>query len=170
MQKVWEGTVLTVPNGHVESCGKPPDLKAEGCYTAYFENHYGEQLVFQYDYKEKKGTLWHGDYSWEHPVPVMGGGTTLTLSDEEKEWLRLVWKVATKDESDEFQLRSILDFIKAWHAVYDEILAHPAFADDSDTRRHIKKQKRKLQKEEKAVIDRIVEVQVEEAAKKEEER
>ena len=160
---VWEGTVLTVPNRHVESCGKPPNLKAEECYTAYFENGEGEQLVFQYDYRQKKATLWHGDYSWEHPVPVMGGGTTLTMSHEEREWLQLVWRVATRRESDEFQLRSALDLINEWKAVYDRLLADRAFAGDSDMQRRFRKEKRKLEKQEKTVTGQLMETQIKEA-------
>jgi hypothetical protein len=126
--KLWEGTVLTVPNRHYQCCGKPPELEAGDCYTAYFENHYGEQIVFQYDYRSKKGTLWHGDYGWDEPVPVMGGGTTMIMSEEERQWLRLVWQVATRSETKEFELRSRLDLVNAHKDIYDELLARPEFA------------------------------------------
>lgn len=162
--KVWEGTVLTIPNRHTMSCGKPPDLVAKNCYTAYFENHYGEQIVFQYDYETKKGTLWHGDYSWEEPVPVMGGGTTMTMSEEEREWLRLVWRVATRGETKEFQLRSALDLTNAHKAIYDNLLARPEFAGDAFIQRAFLKTKKKLEKEAKALTDELIEAQIEEAS------
>lgn len=89
--------VLTIFNFHVAASGKPPDLMADTTrYTGYFENAEGEQLVFQYDRKNKKGTLWHGDYHWEHPVAVENGHCPLTLSRDESEWLRLVWHIATQ--------------------------------------------------------------------------
>ena len=164
--KVWEGTVLTVPNRHYECCGKPPDLNTKDGYTAYFENDYGEQIVFQYNYKSKQGKLWHGDFSWEEPLSVMGGGTTMILSEEEREWLRLVWRVATRNESKEFQLRSLLDLVNAQKAIYDELLAHPQFVGDTFMQRSFLKTKKKLEKQEKALTDEIIKVQVEDVAKR----
>jgi len=160
--KVCEGTVLTVPNRHYEGCGKPPDLNAEDGYTAYFENNYGEQLVFQYDYKFRKGTLWHGDYGWDGPVPVMGGGTTMIMSEEEREWLRLVWRVATRGETKEFQLRSSLALVNAHKDIYDELLARPEFT-GKDMQRAFLKTKRKLEKQAKALADELIEAQIGEA-------
>ncbi|MFW6125492.1 MAG: hypothetical protein ACOC58_00140 [Chloroflexota bacterium] len=162
--KVWKGTVLTIANRHFECCGRPPDLRADQAYTAYFENHHGEQLVFQYDPKEKRGTLWHGDYSWEQPVEVMAGSTTMVMSDEEREWLHLVWTVATRHEPREFQLRSSLALAHAWMAVYDNLLSHPDFKDDSQTRRYISKQKAKLGRRESRLMKMLVEAQAEDAA------
>ena len=158
--KVREGLVLTIPNHHYECCGKPPDLKAQGVYTAYFENDYGEQVVFQYDYKTKKGTLWHGDYGWEAPAQVMAGGTTMIMSEEEREWLRLVWRVATRSETKEFKLRSALDLINAHKATYDDLLARPEFASE-DMQRSFLKTKGKLEKQVKALTAELVEAQVE---------
>ena len=166
MPKVWEGLVLTVPNHHYECCGKPPDLNAMDGYTAYFENDYGEQIVFQYDYKSKKGTLWHGDYGWDEPVPIMGGGTTMIMSEEEREWLRLVWRVATRGETKEFLLRSALDLVNAHKAIYDELLARPEFAEDAFMQRAFLKTKRKLEKQAKALTDELIEAQIEEATER----
>ena len=87
--------VLTVPNHHLSMCGSPPNLIAEGNYTGYFENKYGEQLVFQYNHKTQKGTLWHGDYSWEQPQEVINGTLyELILNGEEAKWLSLIWATA----------------------------------------------------------------------------
>jgi len=92
-----QNTVLTIPNRHIEGCGKPPGLIAKDQYTAYFENQFGEQLVFTYDRVEKKGRLWHGDYGWDTPIEVFAGDALgVTLSNEEREWIKLVWIVATK--------------------------------------------------------------------------
>ena len=162
--KVLEGTVLTVPNRHYDCCGKPPDLSAKAGYTAYFENDYGEQIVFQYDYKSRKGTLWHGDYGWGEPVPVMGGGTTMVTSEEEREWLRLVWRVATRSETKEFQLRSSLDLVNAHKAIYDELLSRPEFA--GSTQRSFLKAKKNLEKQAKALTDELIETQIQDATGK----
>jgi len=155
--EVWEGKVLTVPNFHYKCCGKPPDLNAGGCYTAYFENNCGEQIVFQYDFSSKKGTLWHGDYGWDIPVPVMGGGTTMIMSKEEREWLHLVWQVATRTETREFQFRSNLDLVNAYKGIYDELLARPEFA-GKDMQHSFLKTKRKLEKQAKALADELIEI------------
>ncbi len=94
---IWEGTVLTVPNKHVKSCGEPPELAGGRNYTAYFENEYGEQLVFQYDRLSHKGTLLHGDMGWDDPREVHKGTILgVILSEEERKWLRLVWDTATR--------------------------------------------------------------------------
>ena len=156
--EVWEGKVLTVPNFHSKCCGKPPELNAGGCYTAYFENSCGEQIVFQYDFRSKKGTLWHGDFGWDMPVPVMGGGTTMIMSKEEREWLHLVWQVAIRTETREFQLRSSLDLVNAHKEIYDELLARPEFA-SKDMQHAFLKTKRKLEKQAKALADELIEAQ-----------
>jgi len=92
-----ETKVLTVHNRHIESCGPAPNLETGGqWYTGYFENSLGEQLVFRYDRQEKKGLLWHGDFTWRHPVPVIDGSCpALILAADERQWLSLVWQVAT---------------------------------------------------------------------------
>jgi len=101
-------TVLTVLNFHVEGAEHPPGLiaKGKGQYTAYFENEYGEQLVFVYDRKAKEGSLWHGDYSWAHPIEVRDGAAPdIILTVEEKMWLTLVWAVATQETGGGEQCR-----------------------------------------------------------------
>ncbi len=155
--EVWEGKVLTVPNFHYKCCGQPPDLNAGGCYTAYFENNCGEQIVFQYDHRSKKGTMWHGDYGWDKPVSVMGGGSTMIMGKEEREWLQLVWRVATRIETREFQLRSNLDLVNAYKDIYDELLVRPEFA-GKDMQHSFFKAKRKLEKQAKALADELIEI------------
>ncbi len=160
--RVGDGTVVIVANHHYECCGGPPNLTAEKAYTAYFENDYGEQLVFQYDHKQKKGTLWHGDCGWEKPVEVMAGASTLVLSDEEREWLQLVWQVATRRESKEFQVRSRVALTRAWIAEYDNILSLPDL--HVGLMRGVAKAKKKLEEEEGDLTKLLVDVQAEEAA------
>lgn len=100
MNKFKDVKVLTAVNFHIDGSGKPPELVTGGsCYTGYFENREAEQLVFQYDYSTREGKLWHGDFSWEHPVKVENGScSSLVLSAEEIMWLQLVWRIATKSQ------------------------------------------------------------------------
>lgn len=88
----------------------------------------------------------------------------MILSDEEREWLGLVWKVATEGETKEFQLRSALDLVKAHKAIYDELTAHPEFTKDAFMQRHFSKVKKTLEKQEKALTEQLIEEQVQEAA------
>lgn len=103
--------VLTIKNLHVENCGTPPDLKREsgGNYTSYFENRHGEQLIFTYDRNQHTGILYHGDCCWDEPVPVYAGDAPgVILDNDESQWLRLTWEVASLYEPDEIKLASAL--------------------------------------------------------------
>jgi hypothetical protein len=64
-------TILTITNRHYECCGVPPRLELGNGYTCYFENSYGEQIILQYDSKEKVCRMWHGDVGWEEPLKVV---------------------------------------------------------------------------------------------------
>jgi len=153
--KIWEGTVLTIPNRHYECCGKPPELEASGCYTAYFENQYGEQIVFQYDYGMKQGKMWHGDWSWEHPLDVFAGiAPEIILSEEEREWLRLCWKTATEFEPEEVKLNSTLALARTLQAHYESLLAAKEI-DDPSFKKTFERERRRWQKEEKAILDEL---------------
>ena len=89
--------VLTVINRHSRDCGLPPNITAKDHYISYFENDYGEQLVYQYNRDTHKGTLWHGDIGWENPLIVSDSGLVMgaILSEGEREWLKLCWRTAT---------------------------------------------------------------------------
>jgi hypothetical protein len=64
-------TILTIANRHYECCGVPPKLDLDKGPTAYFENRYGEQVILQYDNKQKVCWMWHGDVGWEEPLKVV---------------------------------------------------------------------------------------------------
>lgn len=91
----------------------------------------------------------------------------MVMSDEEREWLRLVWRVATSRQSKEFQVRSLLDLVNAQKAIFDDLLARPEFAKDDSWRRSFIRQKKKMEKQEKDLTDQLVQVQIEEASKEE---
>jgi hypothetical protein len=91
----------------------------------------------------------------------------MVMSDEEREWLRLVWRVATSRQSKEFQIRSLLDLVNAQKTIFDDLLTRPEFAKDDSWRRSFIRQKKKMEKQEKDLTDQLVQVQIEESGKEE---
>ena len=59
---VHEGELLRVGNRHAAA---PRVEERPGRYLGYFENKFGEQLVFVHDDGELDATLLHGDVDWE---------------------------------------------------------------------------------------------------------
>ena len=55
--------LFQVRNHHSASCGPSPHIDDLGSnhYLGYFENQYGEQAVFIYDYDANKAVLYLGD-------------------------------------------------------------------------------------------------------------
>jgi hypothetical protein len=88
-----------VRNKHVADSGTPPEIDGNTPhrYHSYFENSYGEQLIFVYDRETDKATLYHGDLGWGNPCPVEEGGKapSVVLDEAEMLWLRACWLAAT---------------------------------------------------------------------------
>lgn len=85
-------------NVHTNKCGTPPVVTndVEGRYHGYFENSYGEQWVFVYDYSKKSGELRGGDANWDGIFQVVDGKVeNLILGAEEAQWLSACWSAAT---------------------------------------------------------------------------
>ncbi|MGE5359080.1 MAG: hypothetical protein ACM3NQ_08670 [Bacteroidales bacterium] len=66
-----------------------------GRYLGYFENKFGEQLVFMHEDGEPDGTVFHGDVDWEprhvrdaNGLPDVGD---LALGEEERAFLAACW-------------------------------------------------------------------------------
>ncbi len=90
--------VFHVGNKHSADCGKPPhiDGNIRKRYHGYFENEYGEQAIFVYDYEVNEGTLWMGDAGWETPHKVIEARVPeLVLGRNEALWLYNCWMTAT---------------------------------------------------------------------------
>ena len=89
--------ILQISNHHVASCGTPPRIEERaGQYLGYFENQYGEQMIFVFDQRSGTGWLYAGDAGWETSYQVVGGvAEELTLTPEEGLWLRACWEAAT---------------------------------------------------------------------------
>ena len=90
-------TIFRVGNKHGASCGQPPDIDGNerGKYTSYFENEFGEQSIFVYDYETRTGTLYMGDIGWEEPVTITEDSKSdLILNEAEGLWLGACWMAA----------------------------------------------------------------------------
>ena len=90
--------LFQVTNHHGESHGIPPQIDEQtfpNVYRSYFENQYGEQAIFLYDYHQDRGTLYLGDAGWEDPYDVVAGNVPeLMLSHPEQAWLRACWEAS----------------------------------------------------------------------------
>lgn len=93
-----DAPLFQVGNHHSANCGPSPHIDDAGTnqYLGYFENGYGEQAVFIYDYAANKAVLYMGDAGWEtqHAV-VNGSAPDLILSETERLWVRACWQAAT---------------------------------------------------------------------------
>jgi hypothetical protein len=93
--------IFKAKNKQAAAAGKPPaiDANTAGKYHGYFENSYGEQLIFVYDRESKSGVLWHGDAGWQKSYSVIDGLVPeLVLSEQEEMWLQACWNAATEFE------------------------------------------------------------------------
>ena len=88
--------ILQISNHHTAGCGTPSRVKERsGQYLGYFENGYGEQMIFVFKRGNGAGRLYAGDAGWETPYEVVNGvAKELILSLEEGLWLRACWEAA----------------------------------------------------------------------------
>jgi len=90
-------TLFRVSNRQSADSGEPPCIDGDtpGRYYGYFQNAFGEQLVFEYDRESKTARVWHGDAGWERSFLVIDGkAPALVLSEDEQLWLRACWVAA----------------------------------------------------------------------------
>lgn len=98
---VWTGSdqslILQISNHHTAGCGTLPRIEERpGQYLGYFENQYGEQMIFIFDRRSGTGRVYAGDAGWETPYKVIDGvAKELILTPEEGLWLRACWGAAT---------------------------------------------------------------------------
>jgi hypothetical protein len=89
-------TLAVIPNFH-KTFVAPYPVKPNSTYFGYFENCYGEQWVFTYNYETDRAVLSGGDVSWkEYPVEALGTAAhvDLVLNREEHAWLQACWGAA----------------------------------------------------------------------------
>ncbi len=89
---VHEDELLRVGNRHAAA---PTIEERPGRYLGYFENKFGEQLVFVHEAGELAATLFHSDVAWE-PRRVtdasgLPGVGDLVLNEEERAFLMACW-------------------------------------------------------------------------------
>ena len=90
---MYEDELLRVRNHHATAA---PAIEARpGRYLGYFENKFGEQLVFMHDDGELDATVFHGDVDWEprrvrdaSGLPDVGD---LVLGEEEQAFVTACW-------------------------------------------------------------------------------
>lgn len=95
-------SIFRVGNKHSAASGSPPQVDGDerGRYYSYFENEFGEQAVFVYDYETQTGTLYMGDLGWDQPVTIKEDSRSdLVLNDVEALWLGACWMAATGQRS-----------------------------------------------------------------------
>jgi hypothetical protein len=91
---VHEDELLRVSNRHAPAPAPAVDER-QGRYLGYFENKFGEQLVFVHEDGELDATVFHGDVDWEprrvrdaSGLPDVGD---LALNEEERAFLTACW-------------------------------------------------------------------------------
>ena len=92
-----EKPLLIIFNNHSPVCGEPPaaDYADRGKYYGYYQNCDGEQWIFVYDFKIRRGTLRGGDGGWDKSYNVIGGRVAdLLLNTDERQWLASCWNAA----------------------------------------------------------------------------
>ena len=89
--------ILQIYNRNTASCGTPPRVEERPeQYLGYFENEYGEQMIFLFDQDNETGRLYAGDAEWETPYEVVNGQVLeLIMNPTERQWLRACWQAAT---------------------------------------------------------------------------
>jgi hypothetical protein len=90
--------LLKIRNSHAVACGDPPIVAAEdpNIYVGYFQNVFGEQWIFTYDYRTKNAELRGGDIGWNTAYDVIDGvAPSLVLNRDEQDWLKACWRAAS---------------------------------------------------------------------------
>jgi hypothetical protein len=90
--------ILTIYNTHTEHCGIPPSVcnNPPGAYIGYFENPFGDQWIFTFDFKTRAATLRGGDIGWDRECEVRDGRVDgIILGKEELAWLGACCKAAS---------------------------------------------------------------------------
>jgi hypothetical protein len=83
--------LFSVPNRHKET---PPVLPADG-YRGYYENEYGEQLLFHQAKGERAATVWHGDTGYTPHRVEAASVPGLVLDGGERLWIEACWESST---------------------------------------------------------------------------
>ena len=98
---------MRLSNHHVSLA---PVIEERPGYLGYFENRFGEQLVFVYDDGDRDAVVLLGDVGWEPSRVSDAGGLPdvgdLILNDEERAFVNACW-IATAWRREDAQARSV---------------------------------------------------------------
>jgi len=90
---VHEDELMRLTNHHASAA--PAIERRPGRYLGYFENRFGEQLVFVHDDGERDAMVFLGDVDWEpRRVSDVGGlpdAGDLILNEEERAFVMACW-------------------------------------------------------------------------------
>jgi hypothetical protein len=93
VRRVHEDELVRLTNHHASVA--PVIEERPGRYLGYFENKFGEQLVFVHDDGEPEATVFLGDVGWEPRRVSDGGGLPdvgdLILNGEERAFVAACW-------------------------------------------------------------------------------
>jgi hypothetical protein len=89
--------LFVVSNHHGGEAGAPPTFSGDTpeVYHSYFENAYGEQSVFVYEWDTARATLWCGDAGWQSYRVIDGRVEGVLQSAAEQLWLQACWLAVT---------------------------------------------------------------------------
>lgn len=92
--------LLIVYNNHANPCPRVTNRDSGRNYYGYYENEFGEQWLFIYDFDKDQGFLRGGDVGWD-AVYSLGEDCRidLILSKEERAWLTACYHTATTFKS-----------------------------------------------------------------------
>ena len=89
---VHEDELLRLSNRHAAALAIE---ERPGRYLGYFENRFGEQLVFVHEDGEADAAVFHGDVGWEPRRVIDASGLPdfgdLVLNEEERAFLTACW-------------------------------------------------------------------------------
>ena len=89
---VSQDELLRVSNRHAAA---PVIEERPGRHLGYFENKFGEQLVFVHEDGERDATVFHGDVDWEPRCVTDASGLPdvgdLVLGEEERAFVIACW-------------------------------------------------------------------------------
>lgn len=86
--------ILSIFNRHSDVVRVWNHPHQDSRYLTYYENRFGEQWVFEYDFDKEEGFLWGGDMGWVEERVEEGKCPGTALDEMEAMWLFTCWSTA----------------------------------------------------------------------------
>lgn len=101
-----EKPLLTIHNFHFNPAPSFDVTTETPLYYGYFENHFGDQWVLNYDFDTETGVVRCGDAGWENMYAFLDGRAPgITTNEKEKAWLQACWAVISVERKHRDQQR-----------------------------------------------------------------